>query len=68
MKIIFGAVALRPEDIWIYVRGSVNTWRFHPDEFWALSLNDADEFLRDIWELKKALGNGLKESTNTKGY
>lgn len=68
MNVIFGAVALRPEHLWIYVRGSKNTWRFHPDEFWALPLDDVDTFIRNIRLVEQSLGNGLKKSTNTKGY
>ena len=68
LNVIFGAVALRPDHLWIYVRGSVNKFRLHPDEFWALPLDDAEEFIRDIVDVESSLGNGLKKSTNTKGY
>jgi len=67
-SVILGSVVFEPSSLWFYVRGATYNWRFHPDEFWAIPLDDVDSLIDDIQIVKSSLGNETKTSTNTKGY
>jgi len=68
LNVILGSIAFEPQDVWFYVKGADYDWRFHPDEFWAVPLSDVDPLINNIKAIKGSLGDGLKTSTNTKGY
>ena len=59
-NVIFLSLAFNPSDIFFYVHG--NKKKVHPDEYYAINLTNLPEFVSEINELKKALGNGLKEN------
>ena len=68
LNVILGSVTFRPQDIWFYVKGGDYSWRYHPDEFWSVLVSDVDLMIENIKVIESSLGDGLKKSTNTKGY
>ncbi len=67
-SVILASVAFQPSNIWLYVKGGDFNFRFHPDEFWAINLSNLDLLINDIKAVELSIGDGLKKSTNTKGY
>ena len=49
-------------------KGGDFNFRFHPDEFWAINLLELNSLINDINSVRFAIGDGFKQSTNTKGY
>lgn len=67
-SVIMASVVFEPSNIWLYVKGGDFNFRFHPDEFWAVNLLELDSLIYDIKTVRSSIGDGLKQSTNTKGY
>ena len=67
-SIILASVTYEPKNIRIYVKGADFNFRYHPDEFWAINLSSLDSLINDINIVQLSMGDGLKKSTNTKGY
>tara|TARA_Y100000768_G_scaffold1265_1_gene1006 strand:+ start:3099 stop:3833 length:735 start_codon:yes stop_codon:yes gene_type:complete len=67
-SVILASVTYEPKNIWIYVKGSSFKYRFHPDEFWAIELSNIDSLIDEIKIVQLSMGDGLKKSTNSKGY
>jgi len=67
-SIITASVVFEPVNIWLYVKGGDFNFRFHPDEFWAINLLELNSLINDINSVRFAIGDGFKQSTNTKGY
>ena len=67
-SIITASVVFEPVNIWLYVKGGDFNFRFHPDEFWAINILELNSLIHDINSVRLAIGDGLKQSTNTKGY
>lgn len=68
LNVILASITFRPSDIWFYVKGADYSWRFHPDEFWAVQLDEVDSMIDNINDIKSAIGDGKKTSINSKGY
>lgn len=66
--VIVASAVFQPSNIWFYVKGANFNFRYHPDEFWAVELQNVDKLINEINIIKSSLGDGFKKSTNTKGY
>ena len=59
---IFVSIAYQPSDYLFYVKGS--KIKKHPDEPHAISLNNLKDFIKNIKDLEKAVGNKTKIKMN----
>jgi len=61
---IYLALAFEPSDLIFYIKG--NKFQKHIDETHAVKLNNLDEFIKNLQELKKAIGNKTKIKMKSK--
>ena len=63
---VFVSIAYQPSDYLFYVKG--NKIKKHPDEPHAIALKDLKDFIKNIKDLEKAIGNKtkIKMSANIK--
>ena len=59
---IFVSIAYQPSDYLFYVKG--NKVKKHPDEPHAVSLYDLKDFIKNIKDLEKSVGNKTKIKMN----
>ena len=64
LNVLYAATAFNPSDYFFYIKD--NTYETPPDDKHAVSLSDVDKICKNIVQLKKSIGTGIKtESKNT---